>query len=108
MQRNAVTSRLVLTVEQPVGGGGTHPPTQWQYIGFVQVVPGGWWGTNLNNPYNTGTTFSLQRVAKTQLVNTGGPLFHLKMSNHGNRTRSEEHTSELQSPDHLVCRLLLE
>src|SRR5258708_18944090 len=25
-----------------------------------------------------------------------------------NRVRSEEHTSELQSPDHLVCRLLLE
>src|SRR5258708_11804198 len=24
------------------------------------------------------------------------------------QTRSEEHTSELQSPDHLVCRLLLE
>src|SRR5207244_9858603 len=24
------------------------------------------------------------------------------------RHRSEEHTSELQSPDHLVCRLLLE
>src|SRR5258708_25989061 len=27
---------------------------------------------------------------------------------HGFRRRSEEHTSELQSPDHLVCRLLLE
>src|SRR5258708_27005457 len=26
----------------------------------------------------------------------------------GRRIRSEEHTSELQSPDHLVCRLLLE
>src|SRR5207244_11931542 len=26
----------------------------------------------------------------------------------GDRERSEEHTSELQSPDHLVCRLLLE
>src|SRR5258708_9626670 len=25
----------------------------------------------------------------------------------GRRPRSEEHTSELQSPDHLVCRLLL-
>src|SRR5438552_5347213 len=25
-----------------------------------------------------------------------------------NLRRSEEHTSELQSPDHLVCRLLLE
>src|SRR5258708_26718080 len=26
----------------------------------------------------------------------------------GYQLRSEEHTSELQSPDHLVCRLLLE
>src|SRR5258708_13384649 len=26
----------------------------------------------------------------------------------GSAGRSEEHTSELQSPDHLVCRLLLE
>src|SRR5690348_17902323 len=26
----------------------------------------------------------------------------------GDRARSEEHTSELQSPVHLVCRLLLE
>src|SRR5258708_10943077 len=26
----------------------------------------------------------------------------------GHTRRSEEHTSELQSPDHLVCRLLLE
>src|SRR5438552_10405239 len=29
-------------------------------------------------------------------------------SDHCQRQRSEEHTSELQSPDHLVCRLLLE
>src|SRR5438552_12019705 len=27
---------------------------------------------------------------------------------HPSATRSEEHTSELQSPDHLVCRLLRE
>src|SRR5258708_31278589 len=27
---------------------------------------------------------------------------------YGSALRSEEHTSELQSPDHLVCRLLLE
>src|SRR5258708_29672938 len=27
---------------------------------------------------------------------------------HSMGARSEEHTSELQSPDHLVCRLLLE
>src|SRR5258708_30510240 len=32
-----------------------------------------------------------------------------KMAATENRiSRSEEHTSELQSPDHLVCRLLLE
>src|SRR5258708_27969983 len=31
------------------------------------------------------------------------------LSSRGQRAkRSEEHTSELQSPDHLVCRLLLE
>src|SRR5258708_23510620 len=35
------------------------------------------------------------------------PLRIAKMSP-GKRQRSEEHTSELQSPDHLVCRLLLE
>src|SRR5258708_24986553 len=29
-------------------------------------------------------------------------------ANPTNAWRSEEHTSELQSPDHLVCRLLLE
>src|SRR5258708_15590233 len=38
--------------------------------------------------------------------------FHLVRLSPGSTTwteeRSEEHTSELQSPDHLVCRLLLE
>src|SRR5258708_17392026 len=36
-------------------------------------------------------------------------LYHL-YHRHGSLSvyRSEEHTSELQSPDHLVCRLLLE
>src|SRR5947208_8183745 len=47
----------------------------------------------------------------------GGPvLLYLQQAGVGGRTveqagtqeRSEEHTSELQSPDHLVCRLLLE
>src|SRR5258708_8701597 len=34
--------------------------------------------------------------------------FTLLMHNAMSCVRSEEHTSELQSPDHLVCRLLLE
>src|SRR5207244_9369707 len=43
--------------------------------------------------------------------NQGGSsrAFALKEAGHfRERQRSEEHTSELQSPDHLVCRLLLE
>src|SRR5689334_23974366 len=36
-------------------------------------------------------------------------LFHLmRISRHPHHLRSEEHTSELQSQFHLVCRLLLE
>src|SRR5947208_13356831 len=39
-------------------------------------------------------------------------IFPVPLSELGGRrpekSRSEEHTSELQSPDHLVCRLLLE
>src|SRR5258708_25983335 len=38
-----------------------------------------------------------------------GPLLPARRSRRcRRRARSEEHTSELQSPDHLVCRLLLE
>src|SRR5438552_14237860 len=39
----------------------------------------------------------------------GMPMFDLKdAAGVLTEVRSEEHTSELQSPDHLVCRLLLE
>src|SRR6266487_1381431 len=37
-----------------------------------------------------------------------GCLLHRPVSSGAARSRSEEHTSELQSPVHLVCRLLLE
>src|SRR5258708_26531644 len=39
--------------------------------------------------------------------NTGSSWWRRKWIS-GDSNRSEEHTSELQSPDHLVCRLLLE
>src|SRR5258708_26443191 len=35
-------------------------------------------------------------------------LFLQHLQEQSIKLRSEEHTSELQSPDHLVCRLLLE
>src|SRR5258708_11015093 len=43
--------------------------------------------------------------------NGTAPLYHSEFLDNaglGELYRSEEHTSELQSPDHLVCRLLLE
>src|SRR5258708_14491029 len=45
-------------------------------------------------------------VNSNHSVHTEAPFGGYKQS--GRRARSEEHTSELQSPDHLVCRLLLE
>src|SRR5438876_1710240 len=42
-------------------------------------------------------------VAPRRELDSGHPVVKL-----GGSARSEEHTSELQSPVHLVCRLLLE
>src|SRR5207244_8680360 len=39
---------------------------------------------------------------------TSGSFVVLSFDHDLPASRSEEHTSELQSPDHLVCRLLLE
>src|SRR5690554_7764161 len=50
---------------------------------------------------STGACRSCQRVPRTSRVRT-------PPSASGDGTRSEEHTSELQSRPHLVCRLLLE
>src|SRR5258708_14231484 len=41
-------------------------------------------------------------------TNLNGTWYMMQQPARRWRDRSEEHTSELQSPDHLVCRLLLE
>src|SRR5438552_13350770 len=48
----------------------------------------------------------IRRVGDTRDVKVDVRL--IAASNRDVAKRSEEHTSELQSPDHLVCRLLLE
>src|SRR5207244_1025583 len=56
----------------------------------------------INSNPSLGTTFvSSPRSVPTKIASLPG-------SSRANSRRSEEHTSELQSPDHLVCRLLLE
>src|SRR5258708_10192540 len=52
---------------------------------------------------------NLLRIARGRtMVIVSHRLSSLVDCNQGGQSRSEEHTSELQSPDHLVCRLLLE
>src|SRR5258708_26633682 len=57
------------------------------------------------------TLFPYTTLFRSLLNNTE---FHYELCNmllrhlESQEPRSEEHTSELQSPDHLVCRLLLE
>src|SRR5438552_7733567 len=52
------------------------------------------------------------RPVLTSLWERGRALVHIDLAKDPDLVivapRSEEHTSELQSPDHLVCRLLLE
>src|SRR5947208_12813280 len=56
---------------------------------------GGFKITNVHRDYRKGEGLDAPTAAISILDSVANP-------------RSEEHTSELQSPDHLVCRLLLE
>src|SRR5438552_11703036 len=59
-------------------------------------------------PYTT--LFRSLLLARSPHPHGDRPGFGLPLADDGHEghLRSEEHTSELQSPDHLVCRLLLE
>src|SRR5438552_18945329 len=62
-------------------------------------------------PYTTLFRSREPRSARARAAGDDSGLAHPYSRPHLRRIRrdrSEEHTSELQSPDHLVCRLLLE
>src|SRR5258708_26377975 len=64
-------------------------------------------------PYTTlfrsrAIDFSRVHIRQSNVPNFSRVLHLLKGADGFFKGRSEEHTSELQSPDHLVCRLLLE
>ena len=60
-----------------------------------------------------GDTFNGQTVAALGISKVSAVFYEAQTnlltsaSDYADLHRSEEHTSELQSPDHLVCRLLL-
>src|SRR5258708_25868613 len=59
-------------------------------------------------PYTT-LFRSIHHSAKFRLASKRPNRVHgIALPDSSTQARSEEHTSELQSPDHLVCRLLLE
>src|SRR5258708_12948245 len=63
-------------------------------------------------PYTT--LFRSPEFVTADMIKPGAVVIDVgvnRVDDHDDRARldrSEEHTSELQSPDHLVCRLLLE
>src|SRR5258708_16031770 len=60
-------------------------------------------------PYTTLFRSNIDSVVEKKLDAAMAHVSQWEPSIHHYRPhRSEEHTSELQSPDHLVCRLLLE
>src|SRR5258708_1955909 len=82
-------------------------------IGGIQVIPGNIPSNFTNfwsyNPYSglatplLATPNTSGRFVDPVILSTADGKYAMGVTN-----RSEEHTSELQSPDHLVCRLLLE
>src|SRR5258708_25188803 len=61
-------------------------------------------------PYTTLFRSILLRLAAlfALALRVTGAYAQTQQDRYTKHERSEEHTSELQSPDHLVCRLLLE
>src|SRR5258708_28258353 len=80
--------------------------------------PAGFWAVfNISGvTAPTSTTFATREVPWRPMYRATSPApvewatwtASCRSSSSTSAARSEEHTSELQSPDHLVCRLLLE
>src|SRR5690554_7273774 len=80
-------------------------PLQIQYR-YKDVVKG-----EIYKPFHIVPAVSVQFKQPVYISNTNGQKATVVVSNYANEPingRSEEHTSELQSRPHLVCRLLLE
>src|SRR5258708_22975992 len=62
-----------------------------------------------DDPAGRGRNDSIRRsAADREKIDAPDRAMGGEIVEHLDVRRSEEHTSELQSPDHLVCRLLLE
>src|SRR5438552_13520765 len=78
------------------------PPTLFPYTTLFRSIPAYVLRTIGSSAYTTRAVIAVH----APIPNTG--ISRPNSARLGTVWRSEEHTSELQSPDHLVCRLLLE
>src|SRR5689334_23403539 len=69
-----------------------------QLLGVARLPPANWSPKRAGSLGACSTVTSAQSASSSSAISIGSIVF----------TRSEEHTSELQSQFHLVCRLLLE
>src|SRR5258708_11241757 len=65
-------------------------------------------GSALQIPRHALVRDGSMRARRSHCAHLWLRALHRAKRTYAGRVRSEEHTSELQSPDHLVCRLLLE
>src|SRR5439155_24495601 len=66
------------------------------------------WRMRNDLTFNAGLRYDLDLIAQPSTLNPSASLAAAGIERRGLSDRSEEHTSELQSRGHLVCRLLLE
>src|SRR5688572_32568877 len=99
-----ITILLVLLF---VIGARAGQPALWETSGRVELLKGDARGVSISD---TGVLMLAPKL--TEVFNTQQTyIWSSAVDNQGNvylGTRSEEHTSELQSQSNLVCRLLLE
>src|SRR5690606_40681637 len=80
-------------------------PLLWVAVNSLQTGEG-WSLANFSRIL--GSRFYRQAISHSLQVADWSSLFGLLIALLGSYSRSEEHTSELQSREKLVCRLLLE
>src|SRR5690348_8149402 len=86
----------------PLAATSRRPSSRRSRSSFLSCLPTLVRGTSSTNTHCSGTHHLTTQSVRWARRSTGVTIWP------GTRVRSEEHTSELQSPVHLVCRLLLE
>src|SRR5437016_10498150 len=90
---------------------GINPVTAYRLLcGYVSLMPGDWIGQTAANAAMGQYIVALAKLAGVKTLNVVRRDEAAEQVRQwgGDRVRSEEHTSELQSLTNLVCRLLLE